>query len=74
MRKSELERHPWLPGHEHAEGPWCWILANAERIDPPVPWSGMLGIFEVDETEYEVAAADALCEKMLAAAGGRCAP
>ena len=27
-------RWPWLAEHEHAEGPWCWVLENIRRIDP----------------------------------------
>lgn len=35
-----LEKYPWLEKHLHAEGPWCWILANARRLKTPVPASG----------------------------------
>lgn len=37
-----------LADHPHAEGPWCWILADVVRI-PPVPWRGAQGLFEIDE-------------------------
>lgn len=43
-------RFPWFQSHEHAEGPWCWILERARAIEP-VRWKGALGLFEIDEAE-----------------------
>lgn len=37
------------PGSNWAEGPWCWLLANPRPLDRPVPWKGLLGLFEVPE-------------------------
>lgn len=34
------KRYPWLPGHLHTEGPWCWILENVRRLEQPIPASG----------------------------------
>lgn len=31
--------------HEHAEGPWCWILADVVKLDDPVACSGSQGLF-----------------------------
>lgn len=41
------ERYPWLRDHEHTKGPWCWILALAEKIEP-VKVRGMQGIWNWD--------------------------
>lgn len=32
--------------HEHAEGPWCWMLADVEKFDEPVPYRGAQGLWE----------------------------
>jgi hypothetical protein len=37
---SEVANEPY------AEGPWCWILADARAIDP-VPCKGMLSFWQV---------------------------
>jgi hypothetical protein len=45
-----------LVGHEHANGPWCWILDDVRRIDP-VAARGAQGIWEwVAENQEPVAA------------------
>lgn len=36
-----------LIDHEHANGPWCWVLENVRRIDP-VPYRGAQGLWEWD--------------------------
>lgn len=38
-----------LRAHEHAYGPWCWILTNVERIDP-LPYRGAMGVFDVPDS------------------------
>jgi hypothetical protein len=41
-----VERLPAeLADHEHANGPWCWLLRNVQRIDP-VPVSGSQGLWD----------------------------
>ena len=35
-----------LQSHEHANGPWCWILENIRRIDP-VHVRGSQGLWEI---------------------------
>lgn len=47
-RGQHDEQFPWLRGHEHAEGPWCFVLENARRIDP-VPLAGKLGFFFISD-------------------------
>lgn len=39
--------YPWLREHEHANGPWCWILANVRRLPEPIPARGAQGLFEL---------------------------
>lgn len=41
------ERYPWLAGHTHANGPWCWILDKVNPIGP-WPWRGAQGLFDID--------------------------
>ena len=32
-------------GHQHTEGPWCWILSDVRRIEP-APARGAQGLWE----------------------------
>lgn len=43
------ERLPWLRHHEHAEGPWCWVLSNRVMFPQPVPYKGQQGLFDIDD-------------------------
>lgn len=43
VRVESLPRH--LQHHEHANGPWCFILSNVRRIEP-VPFRGAQGFWE----------------------------
>lgn len=36
-----------LKNHEHANGPWCWILENIRRFNTPIPCRGSLGLWNV---------------------------
>lgn len=36
--------------HEHAEGPWCFVLTNVRRLDHPVPVRGAQGFWEWHES------------------------
>jgi hypothetical protein len=38
-----------LRGTEHANGPWCWLLVDVQRIDP-VPYRGAQGLWDWPET------------------------
>lgn len=44
-RVNELP--PELSGNEHANGPWCWVLADVQRINPPRPIRGAQGLWDV---------------------------
>ncbi len=33
-------------GHEHANGPWCFILADVQRLPTPIPARGAQGFWE----------------------------
>jgi hypothetical protein len=35
--------------HEHAEGPYCWVLQNVRPLIPPVPYKGAQGLWEYQE-------------------------
>lgn len=49
----EMSAHTWpsqyqhLKDHEHANGPWCLILADVRRFKQPVPARGALGLWRV---------------------------
>ncbi|MDZ4812103.1 MAG: ASCH domain-containing protein [Pseudomonadota bacterium] len=43
------KRFPWLRKHDHAEGPWCWVLEDVERFMVPTPIRGRLGLFDVPD-------------------------
>lgn len=32
--------------HKHAEGPWCWVLADVQPLAEPVPARGAQGIWD----------------------------
>lgn len=38
----------YLRGHEHADGPWCWLLRNVRRVPSPIPMRGAQGLWEAD--------------------------
>lgn len=40
--------HKWLAAHEHANGPWCWVLDNIRRLPTPIPARGAQGLFDID--------------------------
>ena len=40
---------PWLVGHEHTEGPYCFVLTTVRRFIKPIPWTGAHGIFTVPD-------------------------
>lgn len=57
LRIEEIERgvydkeYPWLRTHEHASGPWCWVLADVGPLPKPVPWRGAQGLWDADYHE-----------------------
>ena len=44
---ATINRWPWLAFHRHAEGPFCWVLAECRKFAEPIPYRGMQGLFEV---------------------------
>lgn len=54
----QSSRWHWLPEHEHANGPWCWVLENVERFAVPVPMKGRQGLFDVDDALMAKAAVE----------------
>lgn len=50
------ERHHWLMRHEHAHGPYCFVLENVRRFSSPIPYRGAQGLFEVPEKVFAGAA------------------
>lgn len=44
------DQYPWLLDHEHMHGPWCWILADVERVSP-IPYRGAQGLFDIPDSE-----------------------
>ena len=46
----DREKWGWLPNHEHALGPWCWVLTDVHRFLTPVPWPGRQGLWNIDSS------------------------
>lgn len=42
-----LNHWPWLAGHQHAEGPYCFVLTECRRFETPIPYRGAQGFFDV---------------------------
>ena len=43
VRYEHLGAH--LINDKHANGPWCWLLADVIRVDPPQTINGALGLW-----------------------------
>jgi hypothetical protein len=41
---------PWLKTHGHANGTWCWVLDEVERLPAAIPWKGAQGLWEYTPT------------------------
>lgn len=39
-------RYAHLRDHEHANGPWCWVLGDVRRLRTPIPCGGALGLWD----------------------------
>lgn len=48
---SNLGNRSWHDAsvHRHAEGPVCWILANAWKLPEPIPYRGAQGLWNVPQ-------------------------
>lgn len=44
------ERWAHLQDHEHANGPFCWVLEHVRRFDRPVPCSGSQGLWRISDS------------------------
>lgn len=42
----------FLNSHEHAEGPFCWILSDFRKFENPPAWKGAQGLWEIDLSKY----------------------
>lgn len=42
-----LRTRLWLAGHQHVEGPFCFVLAECRKFPEPIPYRGAQGLFEV---------------------------
>jgi hypothetical protein len=51
---------PWLPTHEHAEGPFCWILEHVFRFSAPIPYRGARGLFDIPAAVVAVGLSEAM--------------
>jgi len=54
VRVEEIEsKYPSLISDAHAHhvnGPWCFVLEGAQRIEPAIPYRGAQGFFHVPES------------------------
>lgn len=39
-------KYPWLRGHLHTHGTWCWVLQDVKRYAHPVSWKGAQGLWD----------------------------
>lgn len=39
----------WLKRHEHTQGPWCHVYADAVMFSEPIPYSGRQGPFNIPD-------------------------
>ena len=42
-------KYPWLRGHKHTVGTWCWILSDVRRRTDPLPWKGAQGLWDIPD-------------------------
>lgn len=49
MDGSCKEGRQWIATHDHAVGPYLWILGDVFRLETPVPCKGALGFWKVPE-------------------------
>ncbi len=48
-RDCAIRRRPWLAGHEHVEGPFCFVLQECRKFVEPIPYRGAQGFFNVPD-------------------------
>jgi hypothetical protein len=42
-----LRKWPWLAGHQHVEGPYCFVLTYVRRFKEPIPAKGKQGFWDL---------------------------
>jgi hypothetical protein len=47
VRRCSVGEYAWLADHEHATGPWCWVLVNVRRLTKPVECPGRQSLWNV---------------------------
>lgn len=47
MKAERWGKWAHLFDHEHAEGPWCFVLENVRRLPTPIPSRGAQGLWSV---------------------------
>lgn len=57
-----LRHWPWLAGHQHTEGPFCFVLAECRAFETPIPYKGAQGFFNVPDEVIEQARLRAMVE------------
>lgn len=41
-----VRKWPWVAGHQHVEGPYCFVLTQVRVFREPIPASGKQGLWE----------------------------
>lgn len=52
MLADAATKHPWTRGYKHAQGPWCWILDEIQRLASPIPWKGAQGLWNFPDDTF----------------------
>jgi hypothetical protein len=47
-------KYPWLHDHDHAFGPYIWILEVIRTLEKPIPYLGKQGLFNVPDDLLEI--------------------
>lgn len=47
---ADLARSHGLDQSSLVIGPWCWVLANVQRLSAPIPLTGQLGLWRPPAT------------------------
>lgn len=51
IRDGQYDRlYPWLGSHLHTEGPWCLVLGDVKALDPVIPATGKLFLWDWEPT------------------------
>lgn len=54
VRRGDYDtKYPWMREHEHARGPWCWILADITRAPVETIVNGKQGWWNFTEAAAE---------------------